>query len=53
MDKEEPLAFDDPRSDSDATVDDRSPVRLTPQELGSPRETVDEVHMRESEVEEL
>ena len=53
MDEEQPLAFDDPQSDSDATVGGRSPVHLTPQEPGSPRETAVEVHAWESEVEEL
>ena len=53
MDEEEPLVFDDPQSDSDATADGRSPVHSTPQEPGSPRETVVEVHAQESEVEEL
>ena len=53
MDEEEPLTFDDLRSDSDITAGCCSPVRLTPQELGSPRETAVEVHARESEVEAL
>ena len=53
MDEEEPLTFDDLQSDSDATVGGHSPVHLTPQELGSPRETAVEVHARESEVEAL
>ena len=53
MDEEEHLTFDDPQSDSDATSGGRSPVRLTPQELGSPRETAVEVHAWELEVEEL
>ena len=53
MDEEEPLAFDDPPSDSDATVGGHSPVRLTPQELGSPQETAVEVHAWDSEVEAL
>ena len=53
MDEEEPLAFDDPWSDSDATVGGCSPVRLTPQELGSPQETAVEVHEWDSEVEAL
>ena len=53
MDEEEPLTFYDPWSDSDATAGGCSPVRLTPQELGLPRETTVEVHVRESEVEEL
>ena len=53
MDEEEPLTFDDPQSDSDTTVGGRSPMRLTPQEPGSPQETAVEVHAWESEVEEL
>ena len=36
MEEEESLAFDDPQSDSNTTVGGHSPVRLTPQELGSP-----------------
>ena len=36
MDKEEPLAFDDLQSDSDATVGGHSPVHLTPQVPGLP-----------------
>ena len=53
MDDKEPLAFDNPRSDSNATVGGRSPVRLTPQEPGSPQETAMEVHTWDSEVEAL
>ena len=53
MDKEEPLTFDDPWSDSDATVGGCSLVCLTLQEPGSPQETAIEVHVQESEVEEL
>ena len=53
MDEKEPLTFDDPRSDSDATAGGHSPVHLTPQELGSPRETAVEVHVWKSEVEEI
>ena len=53
MDEEEPLAFDDPWSDSDATVGGRSPVHSTLQELGSPQETAVEVHVQDSEVEAL
>ena len=53
MDDEEPLAFDDQRLDSNATVGGCSPVRLTPQELGSPQETVIKVHAWDSEVEAL
>ena len=52
-DKEEPLAFDDLQSDSDTTVGGCSPVDLTLQELGSPRETAVEVHAWNSEVEAL
>ena len=36
MDEEEPLAFDDPWSDSNATVGGHSPVHSTLQEPGSP-----------------
>ena len=53
MDEEECLTFDDPQSDSDATAGGHSLVHSTPQEPGSPREMVVEVHARESEVEEL
>ena len=53
MDDEEPLAFDDPWSDSDATVGGCSPVHSTPQEPGSPQETAVEVHAWDSEVEAL
>ena len=53
MDEEEPLPFDDPWSDSDATDGGHSPVCSTPQEPGLPRETAFEVHAWESEVEEL
>ena len=53
MDNEEPLAFDDPQSDSEASVGGHSPVRSTPQELGSPQEMAIEVHARDSEVETL
>ena len=52
-DEEGCLTFDDPGSDSDATAGGCSPVRSTPQELGSPRETTVEMHMWESEVEAL
>ena len=52
MDNEEPLAFDDPWSDSNATVGGHSPVHLTPQKLGSPQDAV-EVHAWDSEVEAL
>ena len=50
MDEEEPLAFDDPQLDSDATVGGCSPVHSTPQEPGSPQETAVEVHVRDSEL---
>ena len=52
MDDEQPLAFDDPRLDSDATVSGCSPAHLTPQVLGSPQDAV-EVHAWDSEVEAL
>ena len=52
MDDEQPLAFDDPRLDSDATVSGRFPVHSTPQELGSSQDAV-EVHVQDSEVEAL
>ena len=51
--EEEPLTFDDPWSDSKATAGGCFPVWSTPQEPGSLRGTVVEVHARESEVEEL
>ena len=47
MDEEEPLAFDDPRSNSNATAGGCSPVWSTPQQPGLPRETAVEVHVRE------
>ena len=53
MGEEERLAYEDLWSDSDATADGCSLRRLTPLELGSPMEVVVEVHMRESEVEDL
>ena len=52
MDNEEPLAFDDPRSDSDATVGCCSSMCSTPQEPGLPQDAV-EVHVQDSEVEAL
>ena len=52
MDDEQPLAFDDPWSDSDATVGGHSPVCLTPQEPGLPQDPM-EVHAWDSEVEAL
>ena len=56
MGKEERLAYDDPQSDSDATVmgvDGHSPRCLTLHVPGSPMEAAVEVHMRESELEDL
>ena len=53
MDDEEPLAFYDPQSDSDATVGGHSPVYSTTQEPGLPQETAIEVHTQDSEVEAL
>ena len=56
MGEEERLAYDDPWSDSDAMVmwaDGHSPRCLTPCEPGSPMEVAVEVHMRESELEDL
>ena len=47
------LVYDDPRSDSEATADGCSLRHSTPRELGSPMEAAVEVHMRESEVEDL
>ena len=50
MGEEERLAYDDPQSDSDATVmgvDGHSPRHLTPYVLGSPMEAAVEVHVRE------
>ena len=37
MDEEQPLTFDDPRSDSDTTVGGHSPVHSTPQVPGLPQ----------------
>ena len=53
MGEEERLAFDDPQSDSDTMADGRSLRRLTPREPGSPMEVAVEVHMQESEMEDL
>ena len=53
VEEEERLAFADPWLDSDATAGGHSLGRLTPRELGSPREMVVKVHARELEVEEL
>ena len=52
LDNEEPLAFEDPWSDSNTTVSGCSPVCLTPQEPGSPQDVM-EVHTQDSEVEVL
>ena len=52
MDDEQPLAFDDPQSDSDATVGGCSPVHLTLQVPGLSQDAV-EVHVQDSEVEAL
>ena len=46
MDNEQPLAFDDPQLDSDATVGGHSPVHSTPQEPGSSQDAV-EVHTQD------
>ena len=53
MGEEERLAYDDPWSDSNATADGHSPRHPTPREPGSPMEAAVEVHVRESEVEDL
>ena len=56
MGEVERLAYDDPQSDSNATVmgaDCHSLRRLTLCMLGSPMEAAVEVHMRESELEDL
>ena len=56
MGEVERLAYDDPRSDSDAMVmgvDCHSLRCLTPHMLGSPMEAAVEVHVRESELEDL
>ena len=52
MDDEQPIAFDDPWSDSDATVGGCSPVCSTLQGPGSPQDVM-EVHAWDSEVEAL
>ena len=52
MDDEQPLTFDDPLSDSDATVSGHSPVPSTPQGPGLSQDVV-EVHAQDSEVEAL
>ena len=49
MDDEQPLTFDNPRLDSDATVGGCSPMHSTPQEPGSPEDAM-EVHVQDSEV---
>ena len=53
MEEEEHLTFNDPWSDSNATVDSCSLRCPTPHEPGSPMEVAVEVHARESEVEDL
>ena len=53
MGEEERLAYDDLRSDSNTTADGHSPRHPIWHELGSPMEVAVEVHMRESEVEDL
>ena len=53
MDDKEPLTFDDPWLDSNATVGGHSPVHLTLQEPGSPQETAVKVHTQDSQVEAL
>ena len=56
MGEMERLAYDDPWSDSDATVmgvDGHSPRCLTPHVLGSPMEAALAGHVRESELEDL
>ena len=53
MGEEKRLAYDDPWSDSDTTAGGRYPRHPTPHEPGSPMEAAVEVHMRESEVEDL
>ena len=52
MDNEQPLTFNDPQSDLDATVSGCSPVPCTLQELRSPQDAM-EVHARDLEVEAL
>ena len=52
MDDEQPLAFNDPWSDSDTTVSGLSPAHSTLQVLGLPQDAV-EVHAQDSEVEAL
>ena len=52
MDNEQPLAFDDPQSDSDTMVSGCSPAHLTSQVPGSPQDAM-EVHVWDSEVEAL
>ena len=53
MEEEERLAYDDPWSDSNTTADGHSLRGPTPHEPGSPIGVAVEVHMRESEVEDL
>ena len=52
MDDEQPLTFDDLRSDSDTTVSGRLPAHSTPQVPGLPQDAM-EVHAWDSEVEAL
>ena len=52
IDNEQPLAFDDLRSDSDTMVGGCSPAHLTLQVPGSPQDAM-EVHAQDSEVEAL
>ena len=53
MEEEERLAYDDPWSDSNTMADGHSLRGPTPHEPGSPIGVAVEVHMRESEVEDL
>ena len=53
MEEEKRLAYDDPWSDSDTMAGGRSSRCPTLHEPGSPMEAAVEVHMRESEVEDL
>ena len=52
MDGKQPLAFDDPQSDSDTMVGSCSLAGLTQQLPGSPQDAM-EVHVWDSEVEAL
>ena len=53
MGEEERLAYEDPQSDSNTTADGHSPRCPTLHEVGSQMEAAVEVHVRESEVEDL